>query len=84
MIKKLSLCALSVLATLPIGMTAQAAESDMPLQQVLMFSRHNLRAPLADKSWPQWSVPGGQLTTKGGWKSIWATIPFSGWRSRAW
>jgi len=76
MIKKLSLCALSVLAALPIGMTAQAAESDMQLQQVLMFSRHNLRAPLADngsvleqstkKSWPQWSVPGGQLTTKGG------------------
>jgi len=76
MIKKLSLCALSVLAALPIGMAAQAAEGDMQLQQVLMFSRHNLRAPLADngsvleqstkKSWPQWSVPGGQLTTKGG------------------
>ncbi|MEZ3498145.1 bifunctional glucose-1-phosphatase/inositol phosphatase [Pantoea sp. KPR_PJ] len=76
MIKKLSLCALSVLAALPVGMTAHAAESDMQLQQVLMFSRHNLRAPLADngsvleqstkKSWPQWSVPGGQLTTKGG------------------
>ena len=76
MIKKLSLCALSVLAALPIGMAAHAAEGDMQLQQVLMFSRHNLRAPLADngsvleqstkKSWPQWSVPGGQLTTKGG------------------
>lgn len=76
MIKKLSLCALSVLAALPIGMAAQAADGDMQLQQVLMFSRHNLRAPLADngsvleqstkKSWPQWSVPGGQLTTKGG------------------
>lgn len=76
MIKKLSLCALSVLAALPIGMTAHAADGDMQLQQVLMFSRHNLRAPLADngsvleqstkKSWPQWSVPGGQLTTKGG------------------
>ena len=76
MIKKLSLCALSVLAALPIGMAAQTAEGDMQLQQVLMFSRHNLRAPLADngsvleqstkKSWPQWSVPGGQLTTKGG------------------
>ncbi|WP_313685868.1 bifunctional glucose-1-phosphatase/inositol phosphatase [Pantoea sp.] len=76
MIKKLSLCALSVIAALPMGMAAQAAEGDMQLQQVLMLSRHNLRAPLANngsvleqstkKSWPQWDVPGGQLTTKGG------------------
>jgi len=76
MIKKLSLCALSVLAALPAGTVAFAAEGDMQLQQVLMLSRHNLRAPLADngsvleqstkKSWPQWDVPGGQLTTKGG------------------
>jgi len=76
MIKKLSLCALSVLAALPVGTVAFAADNDMQLQQVLMLSRHNLRAPLADngsvleqstkKSWPQWDVPGGQLTTKGG------------------
>ncbi|WP_172897735.1 bifunctional glucose-1-phosphatase/inositol phosphatase [Pantoea allii] len=76
MIKKLSLCALSVLAALPIGTLAHAADNDMQLQQVLMFSRHNLRAPLADngsvlaqstkKNWPEWDVPGGQLTTKGG------------------
>ncbi|GLR09770.1 hypothetical protein GCM10007905_24900 [Mixta theicola] len=41
-----------------------------------MLSRHNLRAPLADngsllaqatkKTWPQWEVPGGELTIKGG------------------
>lgn len=76
MIKKLSLCALSVLAALPIGTLAHAADNEMQLQQVLMFSRHNLRAPLADngsvlaqstkKSWPEWEVPGGQLTAKGG------------------
>ncbi|WNN45893.1 MULTISPECIES: bifunctional glucose-1-phosphatase/inositol phosphatase [Winslowiella] len=76
MIKKYTLCALSVLAALPLGFSAQAAEGDLQLQQVLMMSRHNLRAPLADngsvleqstkKSWPQWDVPGGQLTTKGG------------------
>ncbi|WP_312241711.1 bifunctional glucose-1-phosphatase/inositol phosphatase [Pantoea sp.] len=76
MIKKLSLCALSVIAALTSGVCAQAAEGDMQLQQVLLFSRHNLRAPLADngsvlqqatkKNWPQWDVPGGQLTTKGG------------------
>lgn len=76
MIKKLSLCALSVVAALTSGISVQAAEGDMQLQQVLLLSRHNLRAPLADngsvleqstrKSWPQWDVPGGQLTTKGG------------------
>ncbi|WP_186454407.1 bifunctional glucose-1-phosphatase/inositol phosphatase [Candidatus Pantoea soli] len=76
MIKKLSLCALSVIAALPVGMSAYAADGDMQLQQVLMLSRHNLRAPLATngsvleqstkKSWPQWDVAGGELTTKGG------------------
>lgn len=76
MIKKYTLCALSVLAALPVGFAAHAADGDLQLQQVLMMSRHNLRAPLADngsvleqstkKAWPQWDVPGGQLTTKGG------------------
>ncbi|QHM70535.1 bifunctional glucose-1-phosphatase/inositol phosphatase [Mixta intestinalis] len=76
MIKKFSLCALSVIAALPIGFSAQAADGDLQLQQVLMLSRHNLRAPLVDngsvlaqstkKAWPQWDVPGGELTTKGG------------------
>jgi glucose-1-phosphatase len=76
MIKKLSLCALSVIAALPLGFSAQAADGDLQLQQILMLSRHNLRAPLADngslltqvtkKSWPQWEVAGGELTTKGG------------------
>ena len=76
MIKKLSLCALSAIAALPLGFSAQAADGDLQLQQVLMLSRHNLRAPLADngslltqvtkKSWPQWEVAGGDLTTKGG------------------
>ena len=55
---------------------AQTPPDGYQLQQVLMMSRHNLRAPLATngsvlqqstpKSWPEWEVPGGQLTTKGG------------------
>ena len=75
MIKKYSLCALAVCSAL-CGITAYAADDNYQLEQVLMMSRHNLRAPLADngsilaqstkKSWPQWEVPGGQLTTKGG------------------
>ncbi|MDX7608512.1 bifunctional glucose-1-phosphatase/inositol phosphatase [Klebsiella quasipneumoniae] len=63
---------------LSAGALAQdtAAPEGYQLQQVLIMSRHNLRAPLANngsvleqstaKAWPQWDVPGGQLTTKGG------------------
>lgn len=58
------------------GAQAQSAPQGYQLQQVLIMSRHNLRAPLANNGsvleqstpleWPQWDVPGGQLTTKGG------------------
>lgn len=58
------------------GAQAQTAPEGYQLQQVLIMSRHNLRAPLANngsvleqstpRQWPQWDVPGGQLTTKGG------------------
>jgi len=55
---------------------AEATPDGYKLEQVLLMSRHNLRAPLANngsvleqstaQSWPEWDVPGGQLTTKGG------------------
>jgi hypothetical protein len=55
---------------------AQETPEGYQLEQVLIMSRHNLRAPLANngsvleqstpKQWPEWDVPGGQLTTKGG------------------
>lgn len=58
------------------GVQAQSAPQGYQLQQVLIMSRHNLRAPLANNGsvleqstpnkWPEWDVPGGQLTTKGG------------------
>lgn len=58
------------------GVVAQTAPQGYQLQQVLIMSRHNLRAPLANNgsvleqstpnAWPEWDVPGGQLTTKGG------------------
>ncbi len=70
---------LAVLATLLVPALAQAtpeAPEGYQLQQVLLMSRHNLRAPLANngsvleqstpQKWPEWDVPGGQLTTKGG------------------
>jgi len=55
---------------------AQTTPKGYQLQQVLIMSRHNLRAPLGNNGsllqqsspnpWPQWDVPGGELTTKGG------------------
>ncbi|HFZ8995467.1 TPA: bifunctional glucose-1-phosphatase/inositol phosphatase [Citrobacter freundii] len=75
---KKTLLAATLPALLFITVTAQAQTppEGYQLQQVLMMSRHNLRAPLATNGsvleqstpnpWPQWDVPGGQLTTKGG------------------
>lgn len=64
----------SLLAT--FGAQADTTPQGYQLQQVLIMSRHNLRAPLANNGsvleqstpnkWPEWDVPGGQLTTKGG------------------
>ena len=49
---------------------AQTTPEGYQLQQVLMMSRHNLRAPLANNGsvleqstpnqWSEWDVPGGQ------------------------
>jgi glucose-1-phosphatase len=52
----------------------QAAPEDYQLEQVLLMSRHNLRTPLGSsvleqstaQSWPEWDMPSGWLTTKGG------------------
>lgn len=74
---KQTLLAILLSAMLPV---AASAADDVPegyqLQQVLLMSRHNLRAPLATngsvleqatpRKWPAWEVPGGELTTKGG------------------
>lgn len=76
--KRLLAAAVAGAVMLSAGAQAQdtAALEGYQLQQVLIMSRHNLRAPLANngsvleqstaKAWPQWDVPGGQLTTKGG------------------
>ena len=73
-----ALLAVAVAGTLSMTFGAQAQETPKgyQLEQVLIMSRHNLRAPLANngsvleqstpKQWPEWDVPGGQLTTKGG------------------
>ncbi|WLI78620.1 bifunctional glucose-1-phosphatase/inositol phosphatase [Kosakonia sp. H02] len=55
---------------------AQTAPEGYTLQQIVILSRHGIRAPLAntgsalvqstDKPWPKWDVAGGELTERGG------------------
>lgn len=75
---KKTVLAVAVATTLftSLAVQAETAPEGYQLQQVLIMSRHNLRAPLANNGsvleqstperWPEWDVPGGQLTTKGG------------------
>ncbi|HGY4449480.1 TPA: bifunctional glucose-1-phosphatase/inositol phosphatase [Escherichia coli] len=74
--KTLIAAAVAGIVLLASNAQAQTVPEGYQLQQVLMMSRHNLRAPLANNGsvleqstpnkWPEWDVPGGQLTTKGG------------------
>lgn len=73
--KLIRVSAIAIAMSAPVAL-AQEIPQGYQLQQVLIMSRHNLRAPLANNGsvleqstpnrWPQWDVPGGELTTKGG------------------
>ncbi|KAG0771409.1 hypothetical protein G6F22_016499 [Rhizopus arrhizus] len=63
-----------LLAT-PAATAATAPVEGDQLEQVVLLSRHNLRAPVVDsgalanatpETWPRWDVAAGELTTKGG------------------
>ncbi|CAI1543538.1 bifunctional glucose-1-phosphatase/inositol phosphatase [Serratia liquefaciens] len=81
----------TLLLCLPLFMTgtALAETNDYQLDQVLVMSRHNLRAPLANngsvlaqstpKVWPAWDTPGGLLTTKGGVLEVYMGHYFNAW-----
>lgn len=92
-----ALLAVAVACTLSVTFGAQAQDTPdgYQLEQVLIMSRHNLRAPLAnngsvlEQSTPkQW--PGGTSRVDSSppkvayWKCIWVTICASGWQSRGW
>ncbi|EGM8068962.1 bifunctional glucose-1-phosphatase/inositol phosphatase [Escherichia albertii] len=74
--KTLIAAAVAGMVLLSSNAQAQTVPEGYQLQQILIMSRHNLRAPLANNGsvleqstpnkWPEWDVPGGQLTTKGG------------------
>ncbi|MHC5176606.1 bifunctional glucose-1-phosphatase/inositol phosphatase [Serratia rhizosphaerae] len=73
--------------------SALAETADYQLEQVLVMSRHNLRAPLANngsvlanstpQAWPQWDTPGGELTTKGGVLEVYMGHYFNAWLKQA-
>ncbi|TPV67784.1 bifunctional glucose-1-phosphatase/inositol phosphatase, partial [Serratia marcescens] len=81
----------TLLLCLPLLFTgnALAEAGGYQLEQVLVMSRHNLRAPLANngsvlaqstpKAWPAWETPGGQLTTKGGVLEVYMGHYFNAW-----
>ncbi|MEX2941150.1 bifunctional glucose-1-phosphatase/inositol phosphatase [Serratia fonticola] len=68
---------------------SSASEVDYELKQVLIVSRHGLRAPLVDGAtmiidatpyqWPKWDTKGGLLTTKGGALEVFMGSYFSNW-----
>ncbi|KAF1055613.1 MAG: Glucose-1-phosphatase [Stenotrophomonas maltophilia] len=69
------LFALALAAPLVAVAAAPAPTAGDTLEQVVLLSRHNLRAPLVDggvlqqatpHAWARWDVPAGELTTKGG------------------
>ncbi|WP_442976092.1 bifunctional glucose-1-phosphatase/inositol phosphatase [Rouxiella sp. T17] len=72
----LYLLSATIAAAALTSLPSMAAESQLELQQVLIFSRHSIRAPLANynnalgnattRTWPTWSTEGGLLTPKGG------------------
>ncbi|WP_413733465.1 bifunctional glucose-1-phosphatase/inositol phosphatase [Sodalis sp. RH21] len=83
----------SVLAALPlcfaISSDVLASTQDYTLEQVLVFSRHGLRAPLSSPTsslgkvtpdkWPQWDTPSSYLTTRGGALESYFGHYFSEW-----
>ncbi|WP_334320560.1 bifunctional glucose-1-phosphatase/inositol phosphatase [Gilliamella apicola] len=74
-----------------LSFSAQAIEilDNYTLEQVVVFSRHGLRAPLASPTstlgkitpnqWPQWDTPASYLTTRGGVLESYFGHYFSEW-----
>ena len=74
-----------------LSFSAQAIETldNYTLEQVVVFSRHGLRAPLASPTstlgkitpnqWPQWDTPASYLTTRGGVLESYFGHYFSEW-----
>jgi glucose-1-phosphatase len=68
-------CALLLALLSPCTVCPAAGDTGDQLEQVVLLSRHNLRAPVVasgalanatPERWPGWDVGAGELTTKGG------------------
>ncbi|WP_145548224.1 bifunctional glucose-1-phosphatase/inositol phosphatase [Yersinia massiliensis] len=70
-----TLTLLAILLPTSTHVVAQDKSDNYKLEQVLVMSRHGIRAPLVNygdmlssatpDKWPQWNTPGGYLTPKG-------------------
>lgn len=81
-------CRITILATLVSNSVYAGMNNDYDLSQVLIISRHGLRAPLSDNSeltsatpnkWPRWQTDAGLLTTKGGASEVFMGGYFKEW-----
>lgn len=87
--RHVALLAAMACAFLATPALAEPVPEGYKLEQVLMLSRHNLRAPLAnsgsalakvtERKWPEWEVPGGNLTVKGGILETYMGRSIGGW-----
>lgn len=85
-----TLTLLALLLPASTHVVAQDKSDNYKLEQVLVMSRHGIRAPLVNygdmlssatpDKWPQWTTPGGYLTPKGAeLEAMMGGISASGW-----
>ncbi|WP_392563801.1 bifunctional glucose-1-phosphatase/inositol phosphatase [Orbus wheelerorum] len=88
LVKKISLLATTILAITDLSYAA-VPETQYELKQVVIVSRHGLRAPLTEGAdllinatpykWPKWDTTGGFLTAKGGALETYMGHYFNDW-----
>jgi len=88
LVKKISLLATAILAISDLSYAAAPA-TNYELKQVVIVSRHGLRAPLTEGAdslinatpykWQKWNTTGGFLTAKGGALEVYMGHYFNDW-----
>ncbi|AWH52828.1 bifunctional glucose-1-phosphatase/inositol phosphatase [Stenotrophomonas sp. ESTM1D_MKCIP4_1] len=87
-LRSLLLLALALVSGSSVAAAAPASMEGEALEQVVLLSRHNLRAPLVSSgtlaeatphAWAKWDVAAGELTTKGGVLEVYLGRYFGQW-----
>ncbi|MDV9041575.1 bifunctional glucose-1-phosphatase/inositol phosphatase [Stenotrophomonas sp. RAC2] len=85
-------CVLLLALLSACGACPAAGDTGDQLEQVVLLSRHNLRAPVVasgalanatPEAWPRWDVGAGELTTKGGVLEVYMGRYIGQWLRRA-